>query len=92
MLQNIVKRNHNKGTTVHLKLTIHGEMKTCTCFVLTDHSNCTTMNKTRSRWLDCPIIMTYPVTIETTTFANGAEAENQTFRYLVSEHYAGKIL
>ena len=33
--------------------------------------------------------MTYPVTVETSTFANGVEVEKETFQYLVSEHYAG---
>ena len=44
------------------------------------------------RWLDCPVIMTYPVVIETTTYTDGVEVEKQIFKYLVSEHYAGKVI
>ena len=43
------------------------------------------------RWLESPVAMTYPVTIETSTFSDGIEIDKETFHYLVSEHYAGKL-
>ena len=50
------------------------------------------INIIHCRWLDSPVAMTYPITIETSTFADGMEIEKQTFNYLISEHYAGTFM